>query len=44
MYIEMTSFAIPTFLIEGLKFAGLVIGAWILVVFIGIIVYNVMEK
>lgn len=39
MYIEMTTFIIPTFLIEGLKFAGIIIAAWVLLSIIGISIY-----
>jgi uncharacterized protein YneF (UPF0154 family) len=40
MYIEMTTFAIPTFLITLLKIAVVVVGVWLLVAFIGIYFYN----
>lgn len=40
MYIEMTTFAVPTFLITLLKIAVTVIGVWLLLAFIGIYFYN----
>jgi hypothetical protein len=40
MYIEMTTFAIPTFLITLLKIAVTVAGVWLLAAFIGIYFYN----
>jgi hypothetical protein len=40
MYIEMTTFAIPTFLITLLKIAVVVVGVWLLVASIGIYFYN----
>jgi hypothetical protein len=39
MYIEMTTFAIPTFLVEGIKFALLVAAIWFVVGIVGITVY-----
>ena len=44
MYIEMTTLSIPTFLLEGFKFAGIILGAWLLVIAIGIIIYHMSEK
>ena len=40
MYIEMTTFAIPTFLITLLKIAVTVVGIWLALAFIGIYFYN----
>ena len=43
MYIEMTTFAIPTVIIKGLLFAALVIGGWCLLSAIGITIYWWLE-
>ena len=40
MYIEMTTFAIPTFLITLLKIAVIVAGVWFLLGMVGIYFYN----
>jgi hypothetical protein len=40
MYIEMTTFAIPTFLITMLKIALTIVGIWFVSAFIGIYFYN----
>jgi ABC-type sulfate transport system permease component len=40
MYIEMTTFAIPTFLITMLKIALTIVGIWLVLAFIGIYFYN----
>jgi len=40
MYIEMTTFAVPAFLLTGLKFAALVIGAWLVMGAIGMAIYS----
>jgi hypothetical protein len=40
MYIEMTTFAVPTFLITLLKVALTVVGVWLLLAFVGIYFYN----
>jgi hypothetical protein len=40
MYIEMTTFAIPTFLITMLKIALTIVGIWFVLAFIGIYFYN----
>jgi hypothetical protein len=39
MYIEMTTFAVPTFLVEGIKFALLMMAGWLAVVIVGVTVY-----
>ncbi len=39
MYIEMTTFAVPTFLIEGIKIALLMTAGWLAVVIVGVTVY-----
>lgn len=44
MYIEMTTFAIPTFLLTGLKFAALIGGLWLLLVIVGISIYMWSDK
>jgi hypothetical protein len=44
MYIEMTTFAIPAFLLTGLKFAGLVFCSWLILVFIGLAIYQWSNK
>lgn len=40
MYIEMTTFAIPTFLITLFKIAVTIIVVWLALAFIGIYFYN----
>ena len=40
MYIEMTTFAIPTFLITLLKIAVITVGVWLLLGMVGIYFYN----
>jgi hypothetical protein len=40
MYIEMTTFAIPTFLITLLKIAVIVVGVWLLLGMVGIYFYH----
>jgi len=40
MYIEMTTFAIPTFLITVLKIIATIVGIWFVLAFIGIYFYN----
>jgi len=40
MYIEITTFAIPTFLITLLKIAVIVAGVWLLLGMVGIYFYN----
>jgi len=44
MYIEMTTFAIPAFLVTGLKFAALMIAGWLVCVFVGIAIYTWSTK
>ena len=40
MYVEMTSFAIPTFLITALKVIGLVALAWLIVACVIVAVFH----
>ena len=44
MYVEMTTFAIPTFLIEGIKFAAIGIVLWVFISIIGISIYWWTQK
>ena len=44
MYVEMTTLSMPTFLLEGFKFAAYVLGAWLLVIAIGMLIYRMTEK
>ncbi len=41
MFIETTTFtfAIPTFLLSGLKFAAIVVSVWLLLVIVGVSIY-----
>lgn len=40
MYIEMTTFAIPTFLLSGLKFLLILGASWVVLVLIGVYFYD----
>lgn len=40
MYIEMTTFAIPTFILDIAKILGIAALVWISLAFIGITMYN----
>jgi len=40
MYIEMTTFAVPAFLVAGLKFLALVSLGWLAVGFVGVTIYQ----
>ena len=43
MYIEMTSFAIPTFIITVAKLAAVAVFVWIAIVAIGLSIYKYGE-
>lgn len=44
MYIEMTTFAVPAFLVTGLKFAALVMVSWLVCVMVGLAIYTWSNK
>jgi hypothetical protein len=44
MYIEMTTFAVPTFLISAVKALAIVSAVWVAVVLVGITIYKVTAK
>lgn len=44
MYVEMTTFAIPTFLIEGIKYTAIGIALWVFISIIGISIYWWTQK
>ena len=40
MYIETTTFAVPTFLLTGLKFVALLVVVWLVIGAIGMAIYS----
>lgn len=44
MYIEMTTFAVPAFLVTGLKFAALFAMAWVVLMVVGVAIYTWSNK